>query len=140
MTLVDHSDDPAEKEFFTRLQGKVEEEQELLRSLLAKVGDDGGSLLEAFGSLTAKAGRLKLAWEDLDAGGLGRFEAVEILAVGIQGKWLLWRMLGTISALVPEWDGVDFPHLEAAALAQQNEVESRRVEMGRAALTAGRKS
>ena len=86
------------------------------------------------GNITAKAGRLKLAWEGLDLGNLGAFEALEILALGIQGTRILWAMLELISPSVPEWNALDFASLERAAVSQRDLVEERRLKAGLAAL------
>ena len=42
---------------------------------------------------------------------LGRFEMIEMLTIGIQGKSLLWQTLLEIAPSYPEWSGVDFTTL-----------------------------
>lgn len=129
-TLAENSEDPDDERFFLELKAKVEEDRLLLKELIAKLGHSGSTFLEAAGDLTGKASRLKLMWEGLEPGRLGRFEAMEILALGIQGKRLLWLMMAELEPWVPEWDGIDFAGLELNAIAQRDAVEARRLEAG----------
>jgi hypothetical protein len=66
------------------------------------------------------------------SGAVGKLEALEALAVGIQGKLALWRTL----QVAPDrrLSGVDFERLRARALAQYDEVEERRLEVARVVL------
>jgi hypothetical protein len=66
------------------------------------------------------------------SGAVGKFEALEALAVGIQGKLALWKALDV--AADPRLSGVNFEQLRARALAQYDEVEARRLEIARAVL------
>ncbi|MFD0893744.1 hypothetical protein KBB96_10000 [Luteolibacter ambystomatis] len=133
-TLADRAKEPEEKRFFIDLKAEVEKDRVMLKKLLETVGSGGSGMLQAAGNLTAKASRLKLAWEGLDPGKLGAFEALEILVLGIQGKRVLWRMLGEIAGEIPEWAGIDFAALEADAVRQRDAVEGKRLTAGRAAL------
>jgi hypothetical protein len=87
--------------------------------------------LQVAGTLTAKAGRLKLLWEGLKPGELGMFEALEMITLGIHGKRLLWVMLGEIAPQAPGWKNVDFAELERAAIRQRDALEERRIQAGR---------
>lgn len=129
-TLADNAVDPEEELFFASLKEKVEEDRLQLKDLISLLGKNSSTLLEAAGNLTEKAGRLKLMWEGLEPGQLGRFEAIEMLAVGIQGKRLLWVVLGELAPWIPEWSGIDFAGRELEAIAQRDAVESRRIEAG----------
>ena len=75
-----------------------------------------------------------VAWVALASGHLGRFEAMEILALGIQGKRLLWVVLGELAPFVPEWQGIEFAELELDAIAQRDAVETRRIDAAMDAL------
>lgn len=55
---------------------------------------------------------------------------MEVLALGIQGKRLLWVMMAELAPFISEWGGVDFAGLELEAIAQRDAVEKRRVEAG----------
>ena len=70
------SDHPLQSAFFHDLREKVEEDREILKGLLAKIGQSDSKLLQVAGGLTEKAGRLKLLWEGFEPGKLGMFEAL----------------------------------------------------------------
>jgi hypothetical protein len=130
--LADRSETAEDHEFYTDLLAKVEKDREVLDKLLRKAGEDRSGFLEAAGELTAKASRLKLRWEGLSPGSLGLLEAIEMLALGIEGKRRLWLLLDSIVSAVPEWEGTDFKALEADAAAQGQAVEQRRILAGKA--------
>jgi hypothetical protein len=133
-SLAKTAEDSEDHRFFTELEAKVEKDRALLDKMIAVLGHDGSAILQAAGHLTAKASRLKLRWEGLEPGELGRFEAMEMLALGIQGKRLLWRMAAELVRWIPEWSGIDFRGLEQEAIAQRDTVEALRLRAGRAAL------
>ena len=54
-----------------------------------------------------------------------------MLAIGIQGKRLLWVMLGEIAPQFPSWRDIHFADLELAAIQQRDAVEVRRLAAGR---------
>jgi hypothetical protein len=64
------------------------------------------------------------------------FEALEMLALGIQGKRLLWVVLQEIAPHFPEWEDINFAELEFEAIRQRESVEDRRIESGREALAS----
>lgn len=132
--LADTADDPEESEFFRDLGQKVDADRDLLKRLIAQLGESSSFLLEAAGGITGAASRLKLAWEGIQPGQLGRFEALELLALGIQGKRLLWSVLAEIGPRIPEWNAVKFADLELDAIEQRDSVEERRIAAGREAL------
>lgn len=129
-SLAGTAEDPADARFFRELEAKVGKDRELLKDLLERLGHSSSSFLEAAGNLTGKASRLKLMWEGLKPGELGRFEAMEMLSLGIQGKRLLWVVLGELAPWIPEWEGIVFSDLELDAIAQRDAVEARRLEAG----------
>lgn len=138
--LADAADDPGQSAFLRKLKADVENDRIILKSLLEKIGQSDSKILQVAGSLTEKAGRLKLKWEGLQPGRLGMFEAFEMLALGIQGKRLLWIALAAVAPWIPEWSGIDFAALELEAIKQRDEVEEYRVQAGMDALVdAGRR-
>ena len=68
------------------------------------------------------------------SGPVGKLEALEALAVGIQGKLALWKALEV--AADPRLSGVDFEQLRGRALAQYDEVEECRLEVAVRAVLA----
>lgn len=71
--LADHADVPGERDFYLELKAKVEADRALLKSLLEKLDQSASGISEAVGSLTAKAGRVKLMWEGFEPGKLVPF-------------------------------------------------------------------
>jgi hypothetical protein len=132
--LAERQDDPAEANFFHLLKEKIEGDRGQLRQLLERAGLEESAALQAAGKLTAGAGNLKLKWEGLEPGKLGMLEALEMLALGIQGKRLLWVLLGELAPAFPEWQGIPFADLELAAIDQRDAVEERRLRHGRDSL------
>ena len=57
-----------------------------------------------------------------------------MLALGIQGKRLLWAMLAELAPALPEWQGIPFADLELEAIKQRDAVEERRIHHGRESL------
>jgi len=137
--LAERQEIESERLFFQNLQKMVEKDQTLLKDLLEKANMEKSLTLQIAGTLTEGAGRLKLLWEGLKPGELGMFEALEVLALGIQGKRLLWAMLGELSPYFPEWDSYDFAELELQAIKQRDQVEERRIETGRESLLDGQR-
>jgi hypothetical protein len=132
--LSDKSEDSSDRDFYSELLAKVKQDRELLESLLEKTGEDRSAFREAAGGITSKASMLKLRWEGLSPESLGLLEAIEMLALGIEGKRRLWLLLGTIATFIPEWQGTDFEALEANAKTQGDAVEQRRIVAGKSAL------
>lgn len=128
--LAENHDVPEASGFFTKLHGLVLEDRETLEGLLKGVEKAPSTLLKAAGGVAARVGGLKLMWEKVEPGHLGMFEALEMLALGIQGKRLLWVVCREISPWFPEWDHMNFAALEADALAQRDEVEKWRIAAG----------
>ena len=132
--LADSAEDPEEAAYFTELEKKVEADRTLLKGLIDGLGHSSSTVLETAGSITGAASRLKLLWEGMEAGRLGRFEGLEILSLGIQGKRLLWLMLAELAPFVPEWRDIGFADLELDAIAQRDALERCRIQAGAAAL------
>jgi hypothetical protein len=121
-------------QFAAELLTEVEADREVLQVLAERVGARSSALKEATAWLGEKVSRLKLRRRA--AGGLGTFEALEALALGILGKLALWRAMALVAAADVRLHGVDFDHLAARAQAQHAQVEERRLEAARTALRA----
>jgi len=123
-----------EKEFLTGLRQTVQTDQENLEILIEAAKLDSSLLEEMAGALSSQVSRLKLAWEGLDPGKLGFMEAYEMLALGVQGKRMLWLVLGEIADWFPEWRNVDFKQLEATASTQRDALETMLIHAARGTL------
>jgi hypothetical protein len=129
--LANASDDALLKQFLADLKREIESDQRVLEQLIAGAGESEGVVRKAAAWLSEKAARAKLKIAGEDLGGLGLVQALEMLALGIRGKELLWRALANSNW--PEVKDLDLPKLEARAIEQQKRVEEKRLEAARAA-------
>ena len=120
--------------FAAEMLVEVEEDRVVLRGLAEQVGVGSSVMKEATAWLGEKVSRLKLRRRA--TGGLGTFEALEALALGILGKLALWRALAVVATTDVRLHGIDFDHLAARAQAQHARVEARRLEAARLTLRA----
>jgi hypothetical protein len=132
--LADHVENPEARDFFIGLKAEVQADRDLLEDLLASAGLNSSTILKIAGDMTARLGLMKLMWEGTDPGELGLFEALEMLALGVQGKRLLWLALREITPWFPEWNGHNFAELELKAIQQRDGIERWRIEAAREAL------
>ncbi len=133
LQLLDHLIDSAtaddERSFFARLRADVDADRDTLERVLAESGGQASQLRTAGGALMEWIGRLKLTFDDLSHQQLSHLEALEMLALGLQGKRSLWRALAVANP--PGLHGHDFASLERRAEDQHQHVEARRLEAAR---------
>jgi hypothetical protein len=125
-SLHDQYKDEALGQFAAALGRDVKEDQHTLQEIIAHVGEAHLDLTEAAGWLVEKASQFKLS-RDESGGGLGTFEAIETLTLGIQGKLALWRVLPSIREIddrIPA--AYDFNELAGRAEDQYIRVEQQR--------------
>src|SRR2546423_14416479 len=91
--LISASDDEQLKQFFASLKRDIESDQKILERLIERIGEDEGVVRKSAAWLSEKAARAKFKIAGEDFGGLGFVQALEMLALGIRGKELLWRAL-----------------------------------------------
>jgi len=132
--IAEKSDNPDAERFFRELKEKVQEDRTLLGKLQKAINKEPSTVLKAAGSIAARVGGLKLMWEGIKPGSLGMFEALEMLALGVQGKRLLWLVMQEIQPLFPEWSNYDFADLELEAIRQRDGVEAWRIEAAKESL------
>jgi hypothetical protein len=99
----------------------------MLEDLFERIGQDPSALIKMAGGITARITSIKLMWEQIEPGKLGLFEALEMLALGVEGKRLLWGALREIAAWFPEWEGIDFDQLDLRAIQQRDGIEFWRI-------------
>ena len=112
-------------QFADQVLAEVEADREVLAKLTERVGGTPGGMKEWGAWLGEKVSRLKLKHGSAD--GLGTFEALEFLVIGIHGKWALWRTMAELAAFDPRLEGIDFRELIARAENQHQQVEERRL-------------
>jgi hypothetical protein len=117
-------------QFASGLLSEIKDDRNTLRELATKVGNDTSPLKEATAWFAEKVSHLKLNHDSKD--GLGTFEALEFLALGIQGRLAMWRALSAAQSLDERLQGLDFALLAARATSQHDKVEQRRLDFARA--------
>ena len=137
LELVDHLRAAAEgtplEQLFVALRSEIEEDQEVLRTLLRRRGGTESKIRKAAAWLTEKLGEAKLKLDDTGTGELELLEALETLGLGIQGKLGLWHALE--AAEVPELRGLDLARLKQRAVDQHGRIEAERLRVARRALS-----
>lgn len=139
LELIDHlietyADQPLES-FLVDLRRDVQADQEVLKQLLGNAEQKESLPRKIAGWVTEKFARSKIKLADEQIGGLGLVQALEILALGIRGKQLLWRALATSN-----WHSLqdlDLARLEQRAIEQQKRVDENRLAAARAAFNDG---
>jgi hypothetical protein len=119
-------------QFAEGLLVEVEADRTVLKNLAERVGTVSGGLKGLSAWVAEKVSRLKLRRDASD--GLGTFEALEFLALGVQGKLALWRALIIVGPGDARLEHVDFGRLATRAEIQHAQLEERRLEAARTAL------
>jgi hypothetical protein len=119
-----HAGDPLGA-FAANILVEVEEDREVLQKVIEKVGSGHPDLKEAAAWLAEKISRFKLRAEP--PGGLGTFEALETLSLGLLGKGALWKALSVICKVDERVCGFAYDQLHARAHHQHDQVEKYRL-------------
>jgi hypothetical protein len=142
LELIDHLRGSAgtinARQFLSTLRDEIAADQRVLQTLLHDFGGAESRVREAAARLTEKLGELKLRIADPHRNGLAQVEALETLALGIQGKLALWTALEAIGDRVEEVGKIDLPGLKQRARDQHARVEARRLEAAWEAFTMPR--
>ncbi len=133
--LVELSKGTPRERFFLTLGDEIREDQEVVKQLLRAVGGKESKARKAAAWLTEKVGQAKLKLDDSGTGQLRLLEALETLALGIQGKLALWRALAVAAEPVPPVRQLDLPRLELRAREQYDRVEAQRLQAARSAFS-----
>ena len=123
-------------QFAAQLLGEVTQDRDTLLHLAEKAGSGTNALKEFTAWVGEKASRVKLG-----AGGKGEFgifEALEFLALGVQGKLSLWHALQIIAASDARLSGLDLKQLILRAEAQYAQLEEQRLASAATALRPAR--
>jgi hypothetical protein len=130
------SNDQSFSQFAGSILSGVEEDEETLKNLAQKIGTGSNMMKEATAWVGEKASRIKLGAGT--SGDLETFEALEFLALGIQGKLHLWYALQVVAMGDPRLRSLDFKTLIARAEEQHSKVEERRLALAPIALSPPR--
>lgn len=123
--MRDHFAEEPLGKFAGQILAEVEADREVLARLTERIGGTAGGPKEWGAWLAEKVSRLKLKHGSGD--GLGTFEALEFLVLGIHGKQALWRALAVIASFDLRLQGIDFVELLARAESQHQRVEEQRL-------------
>jgi hypothetical protein len=138
LELLDHLiqvDEKSDREsFYRRLRAEIEEDQKVVQTLLEQAGGRESPVRKAAAWLSEKVGQAKLAFDDPGGNQLRILEALETLALGIQGKLFLWRALASVPDSVPAARSVDLTRLQGRAKDQFERVDAERLRIARIAL------
>jgi len=115
--------------FAASILNEIKADRDTLQHLAERVGSGSSQIKEIAAWLGEKVARLKMVPGTKD--GLGTFEALEFLEIGIHGKWALWRALLAIAPSDPRLQGTDFEVLSARAESQRSSVDQLRLEWAR---------
>jgi hypothetical protein len=124
--------------FLSRLLADIEQDQEVLRDLMARLGVPRARPKEAAAWAAEKIGRLKLNGRLVGYSPLSRLWELEALALGVEGKLALWKSLKQISGNQPALGSFDFDALAERARHQLDELEAFRLRAATEALEAPR--
>ena len=110
-----------------RLAGEIEEDRKTLLEVMHAMGArvDQIKLLVARGG--EKLGRLKLNGKLVGYSPLSRLEEIELLMLGVTGKFALWRSLAALAPREPRLEPFDFALLARRAEGQREELEAHRL-------------
>ena len=82
-------------QFAQDLMGEIQADRQVLLGLAERVGSSSSAAKDVAAWLGEKVSRLKLRQGHSNP--LGTFEALEVLELGIHGKWAMWRALGMVN-------------------------------------------
>lgn len=114
---------------------EIEKDRQVLTGISDRIGKTGLDAREATAWLAEKISQFKLRHDD--PAGLGTFEALEALVVGIHGKLALWQALNLVATVDSRVDGVDYEQLAARARAQHDQVDEWRLRLARTTFAVG---
>ena len=111
--------------FAAELLEEVDEDRQLLRELVDRIGSPGSSLIKEAGAWIGEKGiRLKLG---TPRQGLGTLQALEVLGMGIQGKLALWRALQALAPKDRRLQDIDYDRLTRRAHEQHARLAEHRM-------------
>jgi hypothetical protein len=130
-----HSNTPV-GEVLTQLHAEIEAERQELEQLMDRLHITVSIPRKVSGWLGEKLAYIKLQLDDKSNGSMRLFEGLEALAIGIQGKRGLWRVLGIVSEQAAELQGIDYGQLAQRSEDQHRRVEKLRLDAAREAFGA----
>ncbi|WP_447002215.1 hypothetical protein ACRAKI_21025 [Saccharothrix isguenensis] len=113
----------------------IAEDVETFRAIMRRLGVRTNPVKTGLAFGAERLGRFKRNGRLTSYSPLSRFEELEFLAMGIDGKKQLWTTLRDLAGLRERLPGVDFDHLIERAARQRADLEPFRVRAGVDAFT-----
>ena len=121
--------------FLERLAREVTEDVEVLEAAMHRLGIPLSRMKRPLALVAERVGRLKPNGQLRGYSPLSRFVELETLALGLDGKKLLWANMRDVARVGDRLVDVDFDGLIERATRQREELEPFRVAAGRESLT-----
>ena len=132
--MRDQHDDPTFRDFASALLPEIQADDAMLRSIAEKICASPSVIKQAGGWLVEKFTRIKLGHTGTT--NFEMFESLELLALGIHGKLILWKALHAASGLDSRLRQFDFEELVSRAQHQYDKVENHRLSLAETALSS----
>ena len=127
-----HAGTPLES-VFKELRDEIIQDRYALEDIIRRFGPAESPIRNTGAWLGEKLARVKLFIEGGGSGPLARLEALDALALGIEGKRSLWEALEAVTSAVPPLQDVDFDRLKRRAQNHRERVGVLRLEAAREA-------
>ncbi len=118
-------------EVLARVAGAIAEDVATFEQIMERLGIARNPVKARLAVVSERIGRLKLNGSVRSYSPLSRFVELDFLAMGIDGKKLLWANLRDLAGLSSRLPDVDFDGLVERARRQRDEIEPFRAEAGR---------
>ena len=115
------------------LREEIAQDRQALQDIVRRFGSAESPIRNTGAWLSEKLARIKLLLEGAGSGPLARLEALEALALGIEGKRALWDALAAAAPAVLPLQAVNLNLLKQRAQQQRERVEAFRLEAAREA-------
>jgi len=116
------------------LASQIEEDRETLMDLMDRMGTSKNPVKQATTRLAEKATRPKFSGLTSGDPEVGTFMALENLALGVEGKVSLWKVLKEVADQYGPLKSMNLDELIGKAEAQRDALERERIAAGRLAL------
>lgn len=123
-------------EVLERVSAGIAEDVETFQQIMRRLGVRRNPVKIGLAVGAERLGRLKLNGRLGTYSPLSRFVELDFLAMGIEGKKLLWATLRDLAGLASRLPDIDFDHLIERAEHQRADLEPFRVRAGTEALAA----
>jgi hypothetical protein len=122
--------------FFNDLRNEIEADQDTLKDLIKKLGEEESVVRKAGAWVSEKLSHAKIRLSDSEEGRMGLFHALEVLVLGILGKRGLWSALAAAADTVPPLRELNYGRLIKRAADQCDLVEAKRLEVARSVFSS----